>query len=197
MPPIALGTLLVLLFAYLACALGVRLQHLARLEFVNPGERLLVAAGLGLGALQAVSFLLFALGIGRPPAFHLVLGLLSIALIPDGIRVSVLVRAWARTLRPIEIRQWALYAIFGILLGALYLRALCPLTSHDDLSYHLAASVRFLDAGGFRYMPTLTYTNWPTAVELLFATGLAIHREAPVAVVQFLFGLITLGGVYA
>ncbi len=197
MPPIFLGTLVLILFIYLACALGSRLLLFARLETSNPGERVLLAAGLGLGALQAVPFLLFALGIGRATAFYIVIGIVGLLLIPDGIRVWAWIRECIPSLRPKGAWQKVLVAVFGLLFCALFLRALCPATSHDDLSYHLTASVRFLDAGGFRYLPTLTYTNWPISLELLFATALALHREAPIAVVQFLFGMITLGGVYA
>ena len=197
MPPIVLGTLLLILFIYLASALGCRLLRLSRLELADPGENLLLATGLGLGALQAVPFLLFSLGIGHSLAFYALLAVIGILLIPDWIRVWAWFRGWMESLRPTEQWQRIVTMIFGILMGSLYLRSACPATSHDDLSYHVTAAVRFLDTGGFRYLPTLTYTNWPTSVELLFATALALHAESPVSLIQLLLGVVTLGGVYA
>ena len=197
MAPILLGTLILLALAWIALALGSLLMRLLRLETANPQEHVLFSVGLGIGALQVVPFTLFALGIGRPPVFCATLTAVALALIPSGLSALKNVREWIASLRPLETWQGITMAVFAALLALIYIRAMSPATSHDDLSYHLAASTRYLDAGGFRFLPTLTYTNWPISVELLFATVMAIHREAPVAVVQFLFGLVTLGAAFA
>jgi len=82
------------------------------------------------------------------------------------------------------------------MLLAIYLRAVCPPTDGDPLSYHITVAIRYLNAHRFVYLPTLTYTNWPVGEQMLFALLLGLHRESPVAIVQFLFGILGFGVVY-
>lgn len=196
MPPLLLGTLLFFGLLLLSAALGRRLLRALRLPITAPAERGVLAAGLGLGALQALPFALFALGIGKPVVFRLAVVSLALVLLPD-LR-AVFRCAWRH--RPIfrALRGWegGILVILIALLSAIYLHALCPVTDDDGLSYHLTAAVRFLREGRFHYLPTLTYTNWPLGVEMWFALLLGLHPEAPVGLAQFACGLLTLAAVY-
>ncbi len=195
MPPILLGTLLLAGLSILTCALGRRLLKWMGVRLAGL-EHAAVASAVGWGALQAVPFTLFAVGLGRPIAFQIVLVLLAALLIFE---VTAVLRAFARWIIAVFrlsgwTRVWLL--IFSAVLACVFLRALCPISDSDGLSYHLTAASRFLQSGRFVFLPTFTYTNWPSSVELFFATVMAVHRDSPAAIVQYHLGMIGMTGAY-
>lgn len=196
MPPLLLGTLLLLGLVLLAAALGHRLLLWLDLPVSDLPERGVLAVALGLGFLQFLPFLLLAAGIGRPPSIRIGVGLLSLLLLPDMRAVLRSGVCWLRRARFPTGWQRLFYLAAGVVLLLLYVRALCPEVSGDPVAYHLAAPERYLTVGHFAYLPTYTYTNWPMGVQLLFALLLGLHPAAPAAIVQFLFGLVTLCGLY-
>jgi hypothetical protein len=195
-PPLVLGTLLLCFLILLSATLGRRLLVWLRVKPESTAEHGLFAIGMGLGSLQFVTFTLFAAGLGQPPVFVGVIGCLFLLLSPDIARTLLAGWRWLRQPRKVLWWEWPIVAVFVLLLAATYLRALCPITDDDGLSYHLAAPVRFLQQGGFVQIPTLTYTNWPLGVESLFGLLLAFHPAAPVGIVQFSFAVLTLVAVY-
>jgi hypothetical protein len=195
-PPLILGTILLCLLLLLSTALGRRLLRWLGVVPASALEHGVFAAGLGLGSLQFVSFTLFALGIGRPTVFAAALGVLALLLVPDMGGSVQGGRRWLRQPHRLAWWEWAVAGLLVLLLTATYLRALCPITDDDGLSYHLAAPVRFLQQGRFIQIPTLTYTNWPLGVESLFALLVALHPVAPVGIVQFCFAALALVAVY-
>jgi Dolichyl-phosphate-mannose-protein mannosyltransferase/Protein of unknown function (DUF1420) len=196
MPPIVLGSAALIGLLVLAAALGRRLLRWLQAETADPLEHGVVAAGLGLGALTFLPFTLFALGIGSPLVMRLTLLLLGAALVPDVIAVVHAAWRWFSVRRPLAWWQASIAAAFALLLSAVYLRALCPVSDVDGLVYHVTAPVRFLRAGRFEYLPTLTFTNWPLGTEMLFALLLAVHPALPGSLVSFAAGLLILGAVY-
>lgn len=195
MPPLILGFLELTALAWLSGALGRRLLHWLRVSITDVAERITLQTGLGLGALQFLPFLLFASGIGRPSVFRCALVLLAAVLWPDLNAVAYEVRLCVRNLSAPRWWHRALLAGLALLLAALYFRALAPPSYGDAVSYHLTASIRYLQAGRFRYLPTLTHTNWPLGAQMLFALLLALSPASPVAIVSYLFGLVTLGAL--
>jgi hypothetical protein len=190
-PPIVLGSLLLAGLLVLAAALGRRLLRWLGVSNTDPLEHGVIAAGLGLGMLQFLPFAMFALGVGRPIAMRIALALLAAALLPESVAVLGAAWRWARAPRELTWWQHITFTIFALLLAAVFLAAVCPSTD-DGLIYHLTAAVRYLRAGCFVYLPTLTYTNWPLGIEMLFALFLAVHPSAPVGLVQFAAGILIL-----
>jgi len=78
----------------------------------------------------------------------------------------------------------------------LFLRAVCPPSDGDALSYHRTAGHRYLQAGEFAFLPTLVHTNWPMGVELLFAWLVGLIPSAPAAIAHLALGMITLLSCY-
>lgn len=194
--PLALGAALLSALLLLSLALGRRLLRWLRVETPDRWERGLFACVLGMGALSFLPYLLFLSGIGKPPVIRGAVLVLALALLPDILAVlRGVLRAWRTRRRLAGWERWV-SGVFGILVLLVFLRTLCPVTDDDGLSYHLSASVRFLDAGRFYYLPTLTYTNWTLGIESLFALLLAAHPEAPAGLVQFTLGLILCAGAF-
>ncbi|HZT41271.1 MAG TPA: hypothetical protein VFA07_03740 [Chthonomonadaceae bacterium] len=196
MPPLILGTLEIFALALLAGALGRRLLRWLRLGVVDPAERSTLQMGLGLGALQFLPFGLFALNIGHPVVFRWACAALAALLLPDMRPVLIESGQYLKSLRAPHGWQRALIAGLALLLASLYVRALAPPSYGDAVSYHLTVAFRFLQAGHFRYLPTLTQTNWPLGVEMLFTLLLAFSSASPVAIVPYLFGLVTLATLF-
>jgi hypothetical protein len=195
-PPLLLGTAFLILLILLSAALGRRLLRWLHCEFTNPITHALFATGLGLGALQYLSFTLLAFGIASPMAFRIAVGLLALLLAPDILRVIRSTVRYARTHRRLQTWEKLLYPLFGIFLILVFLRAVCPITDDDGLSYHLTAAVRLLHAGHFTFLPTFTYTNWPLGVESLFMLLLGLNPTAPVGIIQFTFAALVLATVW-
>lgn len=201
MPPLLLGTALLVLLLALSAALGRRLLRLFRVPIPAGFVRALLGTGLGLGALQLLPFALLACGVGTPAGIRIAVAALALLLAPDLLAVlrtgARLVDRAHESWRSAAAWQRFLAVLFAALLAAVYLRALCPVTDDDGLSYHLAGAARWLQAGGFHLLPTLTYTNWPSCTEMLFVLLRGLHPAAPVGLVQFTYGALTLAAAVA
>lgn len=176
----------------LSAALGRRLLRWLHCTFNSPITHALFATGLGLGALQYLSFALLAFGVASPIAFRISISLLFLILTLDFIHIMI--AASRRLQKPFRLQAWEklLYPLFGIFLTLVFIRAVCPITDDDGLSYHLTAAVRLLNAGHFTFLPTFTYTNWPLGVESLFMLLLGLNPAAPVGIIQFTFATLIL-----
>lgn len=195
-PPIVLGSVLLVGVALFATALGRRLLRLLRLESANTLEHGIIAAGLGLGAMQGIPFVLFSLGIGNALIFRLTLAAASIVLLADMRAVAGAARRWLSFRGTLQWWEYFLLSLFALLVTSIFARAVCPITDIDGLLYHLTIARRFLEEGRFVHLVTITPSNWPLGVESLFSILLSLHREAPIAIIQFLLGGITIGTVY-
>src|SRR2546421_9083093 len=131
MPPLILGFLFLVGCVILAGALGRRLFVWLGVGPPSALTRTLLAIGLGLGALQVVPILLFAVGAGKPTVFWASAAALAIILIPDGI---AFIRDTARiAARVTSLRWWerTLLLAFSIVAATVFIRAVCPVSSAD------------------------------------------------------------------
>ncbi|MBB6053200.1 hypothetical protein [Armatimonas rosea] len=175
--PLLTDPLFVSALLWLALALGRRLVRLGKGLSAEP----ILALALGLGALPYVFFGLGAVGLARPLA--LVVGLLALAL-------------WARRdflpfpkiSLPREPLAWAL----GVTLVCYLPLAAAPVTDHDGQFYHLTALKRWLGTGRLDYLPTLTMTQWPMGVDMLFGLPLALWSDTAAKLLHFALGALTL-----
>jgi hypothetical protein len=162
----------VLALLWLALALGRRL-------FRHP--RVLLELALGLGSLQFVFFGLGAAGLAKPLPIAFVL--LALAL-------------WARReffplprLRlPCTLLEWALL----LALLCFFPLAVAPVTDHDGQFYHLTALKRWLETGRLDYLPTLTMTQWPMGVDMLFGLPLALWSDTAAKLMHFALGALAI-----
>jgi hypothetical protein len=189
--PIIVGPAELFIFLVVAAALGRRLLKWIGVAGIEPVTAGVIATALGVAALQFLPFSLFAAGLGTPAGMRVGFAALALFLLPDIARIlrrtpAVVVSALRRT------QGWerVLIAIFAVTIVAVYLRALLPPFDRDALSYHLQPANQFLQTGRFRFLPTVTYLNWPTGTEVLMALARGIDPCAACAQVGFVFGLL-------
>ncbi len=190
-----LGVLEILCALLLSSALGLRVLLLCRFDLrsFQGWEKPILVTTLGLGCWQSLPFALFALHLGLPYQIRIATALLALALVPDSIRVLKSARRYMTSIPEGDGVLKAFAGLLGLLLFTLFLRALLPAIDGDVSSYHLPSVLRYLRAGGFIYLPTLTPTNWPLAMQMLYAIPLAFHSEAPTSIIPYLCGVLTLG----
>lgn len=166
----------------------------------DPFQRILVAAGLGLGALSLGSLALGALGIVSQLSYLVLLAVgfaagarATLALAKDLLR-------WARALPPRKL-SWFELAISGLCAGSLLLGLLfgfVPPLDYDSLEYHLALPAAYLRAGSIPYLPENVFSNFPQNVEMWYLACMASVAD-PLAgafagnVLNCLAALATLG----
>ncbi len=78
---------------------------------------------------------------------------------------------------------WALFALFTY---TSFFHALAPETSPDGSHYHLGLVLRYLEAHGFRHVPSL-YAYLSQGTELLYLFAFAFGRHSAAALVHFAF----------
>lgn len=180
-----------------ACACGLRLLDwvLPQNTLLNQGERLVVGAGFGLGA---IGFLILALGAAGWLGWPLAYGLLIAALAFNYSQTRQLVQRLGQTWP--KVRQWwhtnnwvrralALYLV-GVL-GLTLLEGLLPPTAWDSLMYHLTAPKLYLEAGKIGPLNQMFPSNYPFGTEMLFSWAMALHNDTLAQAVHWLFGLLT------
>ena len=92
-----------------------------------------------------------------------------------------------------------LLAVVAIALAALWAQTLRPIVAWDADVYHLTIPRLYLEHGGFRRIPFNVYSNWPLAVQLLYALAMVVKDYVLATALHFGFGvaLIALLGVAA
>ncbi len=196
LPPLFSFPLTILLF-WVAAALGNTVLSHLKVTSLQRKERGLFAAGLGLGLLSFVPFLLFSVGAGRPRWVAAAILLIALTLrreefrlLKRGLHFLHLKKRTGFSLRYCP--EALLFAGILPLLCVTFCFALCPPTDPDGLHYHLTAPRLYLTQGYFSYQPTLLHLNWPLAIEMLFGIGMAFSRNYPAAFIQFGFGILLL-----
>jgi hypothetical protein len=206
MPPLVVWTAVLGVVVVFATALGARVLRVMRFRAATRVEHGVLAALLGLGLWPYVPWVLWALGIGRDAGVRWATVAVGLVLLPDAWRVvrsasSALRQGMAprhgETWRRAVLWDWAMAACLAVAFALALVRAVCPPSHADALGYHLPAVQGQLDAGRFTFLPTLSYTAWPIGVQSLFAILMAFDRTAPVAIIHFLFGVLTVVGAWA
>ncbi len=190
-----LGTLQLVCVLLLSAALGVRVLALCRvpLRVLHTWEKPVLGIALGLGFWQFLPFVLFALHLGKPFQIVIGAGLLAVLLSKDIVHILRAVKPALLKIKVEGSSERGFAVLMGVLLTILFLRALLPAIDGDVSSYHLPSVLRYLRAGGFIYLPTLTPTNWQLGVQMLYALLLSFNAEAPTSLIPYLCGVLTLG----
>src|SRR5258708_14158809 len=196
MIPIVSGAIAIVVLTALSVAIGRLILQMVGARSSEPAGDMLLSCGLGLGALQFVPFALFSIGAGRPAVFRITCAVLAPVLAPSFLRAARDLRVMLQSARSKPWPEGFFIWILGAVVAVTFLRAVCPPTDDDGLSYHLSAALRPLAAGRFIYLPTLTYTNWPTGVEMLFALIKGVYEGFPPGTIQFMFGALSIGATY-
>ena len=180
----------------LAMAIGYRTLRLlgAPVEAVTRLERGALSAAIGLGLLQYLPFALGTANLLTPVAVRI--GLLALAAIFARDIASIvrgIMRAWSGRRAP---DRWIIAGavLLAVPLAAALLSALCPCTDPDGMGYHLRAPKEWLRMGHLGYLPTLTHTNSPMGVEMLYTLALATWSDTAAKVIHYALALVA---VYA
>jgi hypothetical protein len=81
-----------------------------------------------------------------------------------------------------------LLAVVAVALAALWAQTLRPIVAWDADVYHLTVPRLYLEHGGFRRIPFNVYSNWPLAVQLLYALAMVVKDYVLAAGLHFGFG---------
>jgi hypothetical protein len=105
----------------------------------------------------------------------------------------------ARPIIPRDPVAVLLLAVLAVVVAALWAQTLRPIVAWDADVYQLTIPRLYLEHGGFRRIPFNVYSNWPLAVQLLFALAMAVKDYVLATALHFAFGvaLIVLVGVVA
>jgi hypothetical protein len=200
LPPILGGPLFVVLFMWLATALGFRILSLLRTRAASfrPHELALIAASLGAGCLQYLPFGLHLFGLMTPPVVRLSMGLLAALLIPDlfhiARRVTTTLTRFRPTLPSPETAAWM--SLIAVYFAILLVNSLVLGHTGDDDGYHLMAPRRWLDAGALVYLPSYTHTDAPMGFEMLYLIALASWDPVGAKLLHYCAGVSCLLALY-
>ncbi|WP_395093770.1 hypothetical protein [Armatimonas sp.] len=172
----------VLALLWLARALG---RQIGRGRYDQ--DNTLLELAIGLGSLQFVFFGLGTLGLAKPLPILVTLLLLALGARRE---FSPLPRLRFIPREPLE---WAL----ALALLCFFPFAVAPVTDHDGQFYHLTALRRWLITGRLDYLPTLTMTQWPMGVDMLFGLPLALWSDTAAKLLHFALGGLALGTLAA
>lgn len=182
------GPLALFLFVA-ATGLGIRLVGALGLGGAELRWQLLLATGLGLGALSLLVLTLGALGLMSRPmwitllALFVVSGLMNVHRLPRTPQAESthVTRRWMPWLWLLTIG----FAGLAVLGATMPPGILWPAegNGYDVLEYHFGAPRDYLDAGRIGYLPHNIYSNFPFNVEMLYLLSM-ILRGDPIAAVS-------------
>jgi hypothetical protein len=95
-----------------------------------------------------------------------------------------------RSLLPREPLAIVLAAALLVVVAGLWAQTLRPIVAWDADVYHLTVPRLYLEHGGFRRIPFNVYSNWPLAVQLLFALAMTVKDYILATALHFGFGVI-------
>lgn len=191
-----INLLLLPLMALAATASGLRLLGwVLPPKILNKGESLVVACGLGLGA---IGFLVLGFGVSGfldwPMAYGLLLGSLILNFRQTEQILSYLQQTWQSGRKWGQNSNWVsrlLIIYIGLILGLTLCVSLLPPTAWDSLMYHLAAPKLYLQNHQIGPLNQITTTTYPFGMEMLFTWAMALHNDSLAQAVHWLFGLLT------
>jgi hypothetical protein len=95
-----------------------------------------------------------------------------------------------RSLMPRDPLAILLALVLLVVVAALWAQALRPIVAWDADVYHLTVPRLYLEHGGFRRIPFNVYSNWPLAVQLLFALAMTVKDYILATALHFGFGVV-------
>ncbi len=170
------------------------------LPALEPGERLLLGTGLGLGAFGLLGFALAVMHVAHPLVFLAFLIILFLLAVMLGWLRSLRedFRGWWQALRtPVEKGlRWIPWAagLGGSL--SLLLAFAPPAESFDALLYHLTIPAAWLQDGGLAFSQIIPHYWFPALVEGTFVWGLAFGSETVAPLLHLTWGILTAGLVW-
>ncbi len=168
-------------------------------------EKVCFALGLGLGVL-AYGTLALAL-IHQLNPIGVMAGLALAALCAPG-EIKRIYR-WAQLPRDWRRRgesgkrglRASLRTVFWILIAIpvamSFLSALAPPHQSDALRYHLAVPAVYVQQGGWVFLPDNAFSNFPFAIEMLYALALVFGQDVACRLLHWAFFVLTLLTLYA
>lgn len=169
-------------------ALGVGLWLLARFRLtMSRGEQLLLALGLGFGALGLGTLFLGMMGWLATAVFYILAILLTLLTS----RSSFLLVRRLRLPKPGRVTAVYLFLALGMTISL----ALLPPTSFDALLYHLKGPKLFLEAGqieAFDIFPLY----FPSLFEMFYLMGMAVRGDVTAKLLHVVFHFMLAGLVF-
>ena len=192
-----LASLLAVGTGVLGVALGEQLLEWMGIRTASGGERLVLAGGLGLGALSYGFLALGLAGLLRPLFIWAVWALMAVLAWPQ-------VRSWPARWRENRsaLRLPGFFERVGItlvlvMLALVFVRGLAPVTDYDGLAYHLVVPRDYLRAGRIVPYPGEAHFNFPLAVDMLYVPSVLLGLENAARLIHLGFGVLMGLGVYA
>lgn len=189
-------------FLFGAAAAGLGLGHLLRARLRGYKDeavldQFVLNTSLGLGGL---SLLLFALGaLHSLQLVHDLTVVIAVsasisALIVLGIAV-LHIRDWVKAANRSGLPSWKtiVWILAFVCLGvAVLIPAAAPPSGSDwdSLAYHLSIPKLYLQHGGFYYIDSISHSNFPFLVEMLYTPALSQGDPAGAKMVHYLYGVL-------
>ncbi len=157
-------------------------------------ERLIFSAGLGIGALGLLAFGLGLVGWLTRPVILGVLGVLSVAALPQLRMTSGQLRIAIR--RSLFVTRYSSLVTFFLSVTILlaFTIALLPPIDWDGLFYHLTAPKSYLAAGRIVGGVDIPHFSFPQLLEMVFALAIAVRGDVTAKLMHFGF-VFLLGGL--
>ncbi len=203
-PEIAISLLLLTWILGLSWGMGRLLfKRIAPRDRVSVPEGEILSLALGWGALMVLMLLLGVVGLYVREILYGVLGILSgvvIFLYYKSAQISQTIKRFSPRLRARSMDQQlpaslALY-LMVILAAGNFLWALAPAVRYDALSYHLAAPMRYLNAGRMIELPESSQSYSAQYGEMLYTAALGLGEQPLPTLLNFTAGLLLAAQTY-
>jgi hypothetical protein len=195
----ALGLLALVLL--LSGGLGWKVQRKLKLEGLMHLERVVFGLPIGLGIIAYGVLALSLAGLLQPWAILLWLILVTIWSWREWSEIAGNIPEWLRdgyqAWRKAEFGKRLLLIVMGLILILTLLQALSPPTDVDGLIHHLQAPKLLLQAGRMYPMPDFVFANYPSTIELLFASGMAFGSDTFAKLIHLTYAVLLALGTFA
>ena len=192
-----LALLLAVGMGLLGVGVGERILGWLSIRPASDGERLVLAGGLGLGALGYGFLTLGLVGLLRPWAIFAMLALTGVWVWPQARRWPSRWRGKRAAWRPPGFFERLGATLVVVMLGIVLARCLAPVTDYDGLTYHLVVPREYLQAGRILPRPGESHANFPLTVDLLYIPAVLLGLESAAKIIHLGCGVLLGLGVYA
>ncbi len=198
----AYDVLLVLWLTAVACVAGRRVLRLLGMSSASAtGEAVFsLAAGMAIFSWLTLALSLVH-GLYRPVAYALlviptVIWQAEIRRLPGNVWRSLTARLKGASWSADTVGRGFIVAYICVVLGVVLISALGPSLEYDDLVYHLTGPKNFILSHRFVPLVDVPLVFFPKNIEMLYTLGLLLHSDVTAKLLDFLFGVFTMLGVY-